>query len=344
MKFQPLLVALKRIQLRLDAESASQVMLATRTLREFKRQDLPNYCSVTLRKLIGPREPVLGRLPEGRVRLELARWPNDALLEGAFPSLIVVTEGQADIRIANYVVHCQPGAMLLIPGGIPKLDATRPHYEEITPDAHCDLLMLNPGLVNGEGLECSICHSRGDQHEFGSKDEACWVKNRLLAQLFAGFASEVENEGNGKSTFYLLNCILLLLCREIERGKGFKSWQFLSEKQIVAKDETFPSQNPMNQAMEYIADHFSSSLSIDRVARQVGFSRRAFTERFREKTGQSFNDYVTQLRMEHARALLREANLPVKRVARMVGLSPGQLRYLFHQQHGCTPGEYRAKK
>jgi len=337
MDFQPLLTNLQRIQLALENGQAPPIMIAARTLSEFKRQELPSQCSATPRKVIGPRVPVLGRLPEGRMRIELARWPNDCMLEGAFPSLLVVISGQADIRVADYIVHCPTGSMLYIPGGIPKMNAARPHYEEITEQSHCDVLMLTPGWVNGEGLECSICHSRGALHEYGNKDESCWVKNGLLAQLFAGFASEAENEGMGKSTFYLLSCILLLLQREIKRGGGFKSWQFVNESADA------PSHDPIERALQYIDDHLATPLSIDVVARQVGFSRRAFTERFRTKTGQTFKDYLTEVRLKHASLLLCEANLPVKRVSRLVGLSPGQLRLLFHQRYQCTPGEFRVK-
>lgn len=335
--FSVLIEVMKHIQFRLERDPQSSVMVAMPTFAEFKKQQLPVGCSVSKRTMPGPRVPTQGRLSAGAMRTLLARWPRAGLVEAALPSLFFVVNGKADLRVANYVVHCPAGAILFVPGGIPKMDGSRPHYEEIVPHAHCDLLMLSPGQVSVEGLECSLCHSQGERHEYGGKDEACWVKHRLIAQLFSGFADEVQNEGNVKSTRQLLDCMLFLLAREIERGGAYRSFRHHSEPADQNRHD------PIHQAIAYMTDHLDTPLSIDRVSRQVGFSRRAFTARFREKTGETFNAYLTDLRVERARVLLRETNLEINQVSSLVGLGSDQLRQLFHRLHDCTPGEYRSQ-
>ena len=46
-------------------------------------------------------------------------------------------------------------------------------------------------------------------------------------------------------------------------------------------------------------------------------------------------------RLEKAVQLLRETEMSVFHVSWYVGLKPGQLRNLFHENYGCTPKEFR---
>lgn len=333
--FAPLLQALQQMEQRLELKGVSRILVAAADVKEFKRQELASHNKIKSHRIVGARVPVQGRYRTDQVRTILAHWPEDHLLEAAVPTLLFVLSGQADIRVANYSVCCWPGDIVLIPAGVPKSDGSVPDYANITPEAFCDIMMFSPGLVYGQGLECSIGHSRGDKHIAPDIDEGCWVKNFLLAQLYTGLNNELQNKGNSRSTYHLLLLLLILLRREVKEGNAIKGWQFLPFPVHPVK------QTLIRQAMEYIHNHLEEPLAIDVVARQIGISRTAFTRDFRRETGDTFKNYLTTQRLNYAEVLLREANLPVKRVSALVGLSPGRLRYLFQQKHQCTPDEFR---
>jgi len=333
--FAPLLKALRQIEYQLELKGAARILIAAAHLKEFKRQELASHNKVMERPITGPRIPTRGRHHSDQPRTILARWPKDNLLEAALPTLLFTISGQADIRVANYSVCCWPGDIILIPAGIPKSDGSVPDYLNVAPEATCDILLFSPGRVFGEGLECSIGHSRGNKHIPGDIDEGCWLKNHFLAQLYAGLSDELQNRGNSKSTYHLLLLLIIQLRREIEEGHALKGWQFASSPLRPVK------LTPIRQAMEYIHHHLEKPLTIDFVARQIGISRTAFTRDFRSETGDTFKNYLTDQRLKHAEVLLRDANLPVKRVSAMVGLSPGRFRDLFRQRNQCTPDEFR---
>jgi len=334
-EFLPLQGALKKIQFWLESAHPPQIMLAAQTMEEFKNQKLPAHCKVTRRKLHGPRVPVRGRRQINEAPSVLANWPGDGLVEGIASTLLVVMSGEADIRLVDYVVHCQAGDIIFIPARLPKLDGSRPHYEKITPEAHCDVLMLHARPSSAGRISGGICHSVGDHHATGSQEEACWVKNLLLAQLFFGLGDELQNMGHRKSTFHLLVSFVLLFQEEIESGRGFNSLVFPSDSSLSNY------QDPIQHATEYIQNHLDKPLSIDLVARWVGLSRTVFTERFRHKTDESFKTYLTRMRLERAKVLLCQSNLPVERISESIGLTSCQLRNLFHQALQCTPTEFR---
>lgn len=63
---------------------------------------------------------------------------------------------------------------------------------------------------------------------------------------------------------------------------------------------------------------------------------------FRTHTGQTLTDYLNQLRMEKARMLLGQGEIPVAEIADYVGISSRQyFHLLFKKYSGCTPIEYR---
>lgn len=334
-EFVPLLGALKRIQFWLESERPPQIMLAAQTMEKFNARKLSPNCRVKRRNVRGPRVAVRGRRHIGKNPNVLANWPNDGLVESMAPTLLFVVSGEADIRIVDYVVHCQTGDILFIPARLPKLDGSRPHYEKISPDAYCDILMMHIHSTNTTRVSGVLCRSRGDKHEEYAEGDACWVKSILISQLFIGLGEEVQNKGNTKSTFHLLTSLVLLFVEEIENRRAFNSLILPSDSPL----STY--QDPIQHAMQYIQNHLDQPLSIDLVARWVGLSRTVFTKRFRTETKTSFKTYLTRLRLEQAKILLRQTDLPIGRISGNVGLAPGQLRQLFSSKCQCTPREFR---
>ncbi len=96
-------------------------------------------------------------------------------------------------------------------------------------------------------------------------------------------------------------------------------------------------------AARYIRSHLSERLSTAEVAAALGKNRSYLCTRFREETGLSLNAYITRLRMEEARRLLRATDKPLKEIADQLGFSSqSYFQKVFKAETGLTPGAYRA--
>jgi transcriptional regulator GlxA family with amidase domain len=94
----------------------------------------------------------------------------------------------------------------------------------------------------------------------------------------------------------------------------------------------------------WIAAHLSGDLSLRRLADQAGMSERSFSRHYLEATGQTPARAVEALRVEAARGLLLDSQLPVKRVAQRCGFgSEETMRRSFLRLLAATPQEYRAR-
>ena len=97
------------------------------------------------------------------------------------------------------------------------------------------------------------------------------------------------------------------------------------------------------RARLYLADHFmDSSLMLQDVAGAVGMSNSRFSTVFAQECGKTFTEYLTWLRLEKAKELLKNSDQHTYRIAEQVGYNDSHyFSYLFKKNTGMTPGEYR---
>src|SRR5690606_16495660 len=107
----------------------ARIMVAAPTFAAMRRSVLPEHVTITPNKRRGPR--VVARkaqLMDGG-RTEIAIWPEAGISEYTLPVLGCVISGQADLRVADYILHCQPGDIVFFPAGIPKCNSQKSHLE-----------------------------------------------------------------------------------------------------------------------------------------------------------------------------------------------------------------------
>lgn len=111
--------------------------------------------------------------------------------------------------------------------------------------------------------------------------------------------------------------------------------------------ETFPKYyddlkfSRMRIIDDYIAQNFGRRISIDEMAGVLNMSTSSFYQYFKEKTGQTFINYLNDYRLHYAKKLLETKRMKVVSVAEVSGF--GDVSYFnrfFKQKTGITPTEY----
>ncbi|WP_146762404.1 helix-turn-helix domain-containing protein [Paenibacillus contaminans] len=93
----------------------------------------------------------------------------------------------------------------------------------------------------------------------------------------------------------------------------------------------------------YIGERYQESmLSLTTLADHFELSPQHLSAFFKKHSGQTITDYITALRMEHAKKMLADPTLTLSAVAQKVGYSTdvGFIR-VFKKYEGITPGKYR---
>jgi len=98
----------------------------------------------------------------------------------------------------------------------------------------------------------------------------------------------------------------------------------------------------MRRVIEYIEENLDGDLSLEAMAAEVDISPIYLARAFKAAVGQSPHRYVLQRRVERAKELLRNTELPVVDVALSSGFSSqSHLSYWFQRYVGVPPAAYR---
>lgn len=114
---------------------------------------------------------------------------------------------------------------------------------------------------------------------------------------------------------------------------------FSEEPQFEHTEEGY-----VEKAMKYIDTHYNENISIQNVSDYVVLERTYFFRLFKEQTNLSPKEYLTNVRIEQAKKLLKETNQPLSNISISVGY-PNYLSFfnIFMKKVGVSPSEYRER-
>jgi len=154
----------------------------------------------------------------------------------------------------------------------------------------------------------------------------------FVNRLNAGENEETLEDFNRRCAQCCVTRDLFGCLRRLQRDQMDKAAQKLRDRDA----------QPIRTAKLYIRKHFQEPVTLEEVSAAVGFSVNYFSTLFKKETGEGFTKYLTRVRMDEARALLRDTGRPVAEICRSVGY--GDLKHFTHTfkaETGLTPGEYR---
>ncbi|WP_367048435.1 helix-turn-helix domain-containing protein [Streptomyces sp. Je 1-332] len=115
-----------------------------------------------------------------------------------------------------------------------------------------------------------------------------------------------------------------------------------SQLQYAAQPTPARADESLAPLLEWAASRLDTRLTLDRLAEQAGLSSRTLARRFTEQLGTSPGQWLLGQRLDGARVLLEQTDLPVEAIANRVGLTSAvNLRRRFRAHLGTTPGAYR---
>ena len=98
----------------------------------------------------------------------------------------------------------------------------------------------------------------------------------------------------------------------------------------------------LRYSRDYLAAHFADPWSLAAAAQLACLSPFHYQRVFAQAFGETPHAFLTRVRMQHARQLLVDTELPVTFVCQAVGYaSLGTFSTRFHQAAGCSPTEDR---
>ena len=113
---------------------------------------------------------------------------------------------------------------------------------------------------------------------------------------------------------------------------------------LVRNDAHSGCSQAVQKTLSYISLHLSGELSLRSIAAALGFNATYLSAQFSRERGETLTAYIHTLRLQTARRLLDETDLPVAEVAARVGMvDVAYFSRLFKKKYGLSPLRYRAR-
>lgn len=238
-----------------------------------------------------------------------------------------VQEGQG-----NYSVNGQE--YMMKPGDIIIFNNVEAHgWKLMGEDMKLLVMIFSPEFVaeklsvfDSEYLKPFVERGSNFKNRIGSEEPVSHEIRKGIREIYA----EWQQQKEGYPLMIKANIlrILTMLIRTYQDES--KSGEMLKEKKSAMKR--------LEQAISYIDHHYSEKITLDEVAAAAYMSSNYFSFYFRKVTGISFSEYVTRIRISHARELLRDTDKSVTEIAMECGFHNISNFYrLYKKQVGKPP-------
>jgi AraC family transcriptional regulator len=286
----------------------------------------PRITPTTITRML-PTEPVWTAPPvgEGSMIAQFYRHPSARVEHSGLPAhgLVIGMGGQSlvtdTLPQGQRQAWCLPGCSSLTPAGQPLRRSWQGRPEAL-------VVLLDEGLLEtiADELEC-----RGAVRELhptlGRRDPILHDLGRVLLRLLAepGPATALMMDALSRAIgVHLLRCY----------GGG------------VPPAHAAPSLGSvrLQRVVEFMSENLARPDSLAELAAVCGLSRTHFGRAFRQASGRTPVGYLTWLRIEKAKEMLRTSRAPIAEIAESCGF--GQAQYfatVFQREIGLTPSVWR---
>lgn len=219
--------------------------------------------------------------------------------------------------------------------------AKRMNQPYLFPQREFDQLVKSIREANEENLleACGKFFTRIENYDYN-------LAILSLTQMLVLADQTIENELHLKNEG-LTECIKKLN-QYVEKStlQELQEWigsEFIKTLSAIKSQQTDRKSDYVNAISSYVQEHFqSSSLSVDEIAAAVRLSPNYARKIFRDATGQTLSDYISDVRFRQACQLLASTNYPAKVISEMVGQANCNYFYTaFKKKMGKTPDQYR---
>lgn len=128
---------------------------------------------------------------------------------------------------------------------------------------------------------------------------------------------------------------------------GKQKERAVAEKATAVKKQTEQTaySRPVTESLAILEEKYNENLSLDEICSRIAVSKNYFCYLFKREVGTSIWNYLTELRVRHAKELLANTDLKSYEIAFQVGYdNPSYFSKLFKKCENMSPNEYREKK
>ncbi|MNB69478.1 Transcriptional activator NphR [compost metagenome] len=248
--------------------------------------------------------------------------------------MIYVTKGRLNLGINDTPIRMEQGEVQFINGG----DV---HYFLASPESERVVLQFDLNLFQELAATCGTDFSLREVFTAMEHSSSGWPQE--TAGRIIGLIESIyeEDTRRGEGYAYLIKArlfeLLTVIMREVPRNNAGRLPKF--------SEDTLSQSREMMERLErifiYVEQHYQEQITLNEVAGHMGFSPYYFTKLFKKHTGMTFVAFLNEYRLNKAKWILLNEDLPMSAVAEAAGFgSVKTFHHFFKSATGISPLKY----
>jgi len=121
-----------------------------------------------------------------------------------------------------------------------------------------------------------------------------------------------------------------------------RNMRILSDASFNNTEQYTYNSRRIEKTLEYMNQNFDKPITLNEVARLANMSDAAFSRFFKQRTGNTFIDSLTEIRLGHASRMLIDTTQSVAEIAYHCGFNNiSNFNRIFKKKKSCTPKDFR---
>jgi AraC-like DNA-binding protein len=121
-----------------------------------------------------------------------------------------------------------------------------------------------------------------------------------------------------------------------------RNMRLLSDASFNNTEQYTYNSRRIERTLEYMNQNFDKAITLNEVARLANMSDAAFSRFFKQRTGNTFIDSLTEIRLGHASRMLIDTTQSIAEIAYHCGFNNiSNFNRIFKKKKNCTPKDFR---
>lgn len=156
---------------------------------------------------------------------------------------------------------------------------------------------------------------------------------KRLKELYSAAEKELHGQKDGfwpcRSRSYLMELLFYIVYTFVEASPD---------------NEVSPEQDDFSKIAEYLNEHLDEPITVETVTKKFAINRNKLNDIFMKQASMTCHDYLLNLRLDLAKVMLTNTELPINEISSRVGYPDANyFAKLFKNVTGRTPSQYRGK-
>jgi len=248
--------------------------------------------------------------------------------------LVLILKGRGTCFIGDYIGHFCPGDLIMLGNNLPHMLKTKIEFEETENAINAEAIIIHFSeyFIGKDYLQTPEMHPL--MNLLNSAKRGVKVSDMITAEI-AEIMSDMLTQTPFQRILELLNIL-----QKIAEGPNLKLLSSISFQKKINKTQN----SKLDRVYEFVMNNFSNPISLDEISDIAFMNKTAFCKYFKDRTNKTFNQFLTEIRINYAKRLLMEGDRQIAEIGYECGYNNlSNFNRQFRKLTKATPGSFQSR-